>query len=446
MTLSSSSHQWPLVKRLFELWNGDSSFRNAVEHDFDSLGKTYPLCTDSLTLAKQLWQDNSFTKHHYSRKTFPQLHQFMQHQQELITLRSQIREDCTPLPANFKKWRHCQINRCDWQFGPEKNNTIIHMPICFELSQGCSVGCRFCGLSAPKLSSVFDYTPATSRLWKEILQVCRDILGKSSSRASLYWATDPFDNPDYERFCLDFHSILDIFPQTTTALALADIDRTRNFFRLSQEKGCELNRLSVHSVADLLTLHNNFSAEELARVELVLQSKGSLQKKVGAGRLLNSNDKSVEKTTISCATGFLVNMVEKSVRLISPWPANADHPSGYKTYDHGQFTNAVDFSSLLQQMISTTMQHSFSSQDPVLLTPGIRCLTRENTTLLSSAHREVPLSQVSDLPRLRDLIGSHNAGEIALHYLETEGMEPVLTFMTLNSLLCSGILQAGVQQ
>ncbi|MBU1138647.1 MAG: hypothetical protein KKA76_06700, partial [Proteobacteria bacterium] len=65
---------------------------------------------------------------------------------------------------------------------------------------------------------------------------------------------------------------------------------------------------------------------------------------------------------------------------------------------------------------------------------------------LSSAYQEIALSQLSNLPRLHELIGTHNAGEIALHYLETEGTEPTLTFMTLNSLLCSGILQTGIQQ
>lgn len=446
MTISTSSYQWPLVKRLFELWNGDSAFRKIVEQDFDSLANTYDLDPDSLALARQLWHDNSFTEQHYNRKAFPQLHKFLEHQQKLMTLRSRIRKSCAPVHPRFNKWRQCQINRCDWQLGPAKNETIIHMPLCFELSLGCSLGCRFCGLSAPKLSNIFPYTPKNQLLWREILDVCRTIIGESASFASLYWATEPFDNPDYEGFCLDFHNMLDVFPQTTTALALADIERTKHFLQLSEMHGCELNRFSVHSVEDLLSLCSNFSAEELAQVELVLQNQGSLQKKVAAGRMLHSQDELAEQTTISCATGFLVNMVEKRVRLISPWPADKDHPKGYKTFDQGKFTNAADFASLLQQMISRTMQLSFSRQDPVHLTPGIQCVTKNNETMLASPYQELALSQLSGLPDLHNLIGTLNAGEIALHYLETEGIEPALTFMTLNSLLCSGILQAGIQQ
>jgi len=35
----------------------------------------------------------------------------------------------------------------------------------------------------------------------------------AAGRGFCYWGTDPMDNPDYEKFCLDFHEVLGIFPK-----------------------------------------------------------------------------------------------------------------------------------------------------------------------------------------------------------------------------------------
>ncbi len=439
--------QWPLVKRLFELWNCDPDFRKGVEQNLDNATKTCHLCHDSKILANKLWRENSFLEKRYLPDEFPQLHAYLKHQNNLKILRNQIRTTCTPSAEKFKKWRTMQINRCTWQLEAELNDSLIHMPICFELSRGCSVGCSFCGLNAPRLGRVFPYSQKNSRLWREILTISKELIGSSASHASLFWATEPFDNPDYEHFCQDFHSIYNVFPQTTTALALADINRTRELLHLAQSKGTRLNRFSVRETRDLHALHGHFSAEELANVELVLLNRGSKQIKAKTGRLLKDANLSGKSSTISCATGFLVNMAEKTIRLISPWPANSLQPNGYATYAQGKFTSPKDFSATIKQMISTDMQCSFSGKDIVRLTPGVDCYTENNKAVFSSKFRKTPLSQNLPLPDVDSVINgkARSAGEIALYYLESEAIEPSLTFITLNHLLQQGVVVAEMK-
>lgn len=320
------------------------------------------------------------------------------------------------------------------------------MPICFELSRGCSVGCWFCGLQAPQLKAVFPHTRQNKKLWYDVLQISHDLLGTAATNASLYWATEPFDNPDYELFCLDFHAVFGVFPQTTTALALADIKRTRSFIRLSQKNGCKLNRFSVNSIEDLHSLHEHYSAFELAQVELVLQNRGSLQNKARSGRLLTSRSDNLQTETISCCTGFLVNMVRKRVYLISPCPASAKYPKGYITFAEGAFQSADEFSALLQEMMDSHMANSFSSSDPVVLTDGIRCQSENKKTVFRSSRKDMIFQHDDDYPGFVDFLNNQNAGTIVHHYLETRVMDPAITFNVLNTLLNDGILHTGIQQ
>lgn len=65
------------------------------------------------------------------------------------------KNSCVPENKVFKGWRTRQLNRCWLELGFQ-NSTMVHAPIFFELTKGCSVGCPFYGLSAQKFSSVFD--------------------------------------------------------------------------------------------------------------------------------------------------------------------------------------------------------------------------------------------------------------------------------------------------
>ena len=119
-------------------------------------------------------------------------------------------------------------------------------------------------------------------------------------------------------------------------------------------------------------VHQEFSAEELAFVDLVLQNQEAKKIKANAGRARERNlkkgdddSKFPEQGTIACVSGFLFNMVDRSVKLISPCNANDRWPLGYIVYDEGTFSNANELKILLEKMITDNMPLTVRPHDLV---------------------------------------------------------------------------------
>ena len=86
-------------------------------------------------------------------------------------------------------------------------------------------------------------------LFRDVLEVLADVVGPTAGKwGFLYWATDPFDNPDYELFCRDFATQFGQFPATTTAKGWTDFPRTRKLIELSDAHGRAHVRLSILSL------------------------------------------------------------------------------------------------------------------------------------------------------------------------------------------------------
>jgi radical SAM family RiPP maturation amino acid epimerase len=275
----------------------------------------------------------------------------------------------------YKAWRSRQMNRLSGQVPKSLYDQIGHFPVSFELSKGCSVGCWFCSVSAPTLKDIFFYTPENAKLWRDVLELMRELLGSAATEGFCYWATDPLDNPDYEKFLCDYHAILGVFPQTTTAQAIKDPARTRSLLKLALEKGNRLNRFSIVSMKVFNQLYETFTPEELAFVDLVLQNKEAGIEKANAGRMREYNQRQAAKTneatdesllgTNSCISGFLFNLVDRSVKLISPCPASDRWPNGYRVYAETTFTTVDELKAFLENAIDTYMPLSLKSSDRV---------------------------------------------------------------------------------
>jgi radical SAM family RiPP maturation amino acid epimerase len=255
--------------------------------------------------------------------------------------------------VRFDAWRKRQITRCAGELGLS-SDSIVHPVITFELSDGCSVGCWFCGISADKFKGAWPYEP-NQHLWHEVLRHSVEFFGPAAATGFCYWATDPSDNPDYPRFIDDFFHMTGILPQTTTAAPLKDVALTRQVLTLSATYRTTVNRFSVLNKKGVRKIHETFTPDELLGVELVTQNREAAVPKAVAGRArLRATERAAElsdeHTTIACVTGFLVKMPLGLVQLVTPCRSTDETPDGYFIMAERRFSDGPSFAKALREL------------------------------------------------------------------------------------------------
>lgn len=320
----------------------------------------------------------------------------------------------------FRAWRQYQVERCEIEFGLLVNSQIAHAPAAVELQQGCSVGCWFCGVSAPALDSTVRYTPEVARLWAEVVAALHQMCGPALSSGFLYWATDPLDNPDYERFLAAWEERVGHAAQTTTAQPFRHLDRVRALVARSRGPHAGTMRISVLSLPVLRRLFTTFTPAELLDTELVMQMPeasthlsragraANAEAKRGAGRIEADDDSATR--TIACASGFLVNMAARTVRMITPCHASQEWPDGYRVVGEGSFAGGAEFRALLGRLVAGQALRPLPGQARLRLRPPLR---------YEPAFEGFDLQTVSHRLRLRSRPGLAVIGEMV-----ASGAEP----------------------
>jgi radical SAM family RiPP maturation amino acid epimerase len=445
------------IKRFLERFVADAAFAEALkaapaqaarEHGFD-------LDPESIRL---LWDFDLAKKHKAEHGVTgpPPVQRYRSFIFEKLTHREQLRlKTCVPIEERHRTWRQRQINRCWTQMGRTRSYSLIHTPLAIEVSKGCSVGCWFCGFSAARKTGDFLYTPENRDLWRGVLQTLGDVIGPAAcSTGVCYWATDPLDNPDYESLCLDFADILGKFPQTTTAQPQKHVARLKKLLPLSRQRGCEVNRFSILSLSILEEVFRSFTPEELLHTELITQnieSRLSLSQAGRARRGRRLQDKlqrlalpvdHTEPGTIACVTGFLLNMVDRSVKLIAPCPSNDQWPEGHWIFEQGCFDSPTSLRTLLHGMIERHMSATLRASDPVAFRPDLRFTPLADSIQLTTRYSKTTVSNLPLLPAIGELVaeGTHSAGEIALLAEDRHGLEAARAFDVLNRLFHDGFL------
>jgi len=401
--------------------------------------------------------DPAYARAHADEPRGPLLEAWTTYQKAKVAWREGMRDGSLVQDRRYGTWRDRQKKRLLFELGQARADSIIHAPLAFELNKGCSVGCWFCGISAPKLSDIWPYTPENRNTWRAVLEVMRDIVGPVAQYGFCYWATDPLDNPDYERFMLDYHEILGTFPQTTTALALRDPVRTRALLTLSQERGCLVNRFSLITLKKFLEAHAVFSAKELLQVECLAQNNESKLVMANAGKAAERGTKvskggaalvREEPGTIACVSGFLFNMVESSVKLITPVPASERWPLGYRVLAETVFADVSALQSFVRDALRSVCV-SVKELGHVRFASFIEVVAVDDAFELRGPYARVRLAHPSNTAWLRTLVelvssGSHRADDIATLCLYMHGMPPESTLAQLESLLVSAVLDDEV--
>jgi len=372
---------------------------------------------------------------------------------EKVRHRRRLRAEVVPSDPRLRAWRNRMISRCVGELGPDRADAIVHAPVAFELSKGCTVGCWFCGVAAPKFEHTWPYSPENAKLWRETLEVVGEVYGPSARHGFLYWATDPLDNPDYEHFITDFHEVFGRCPQTTTAQGQKDTERTRRILRLAHSMGSEVDRFSIIALNSLYRIHEAFTPEELLRVECVPQNKEAalagryLKSKAGRARKF-ANKRGGElvpeeaSSTIACVSGFLFNMVDRSVKLITPCNAGDRWPLGYWVIAEGTFNSADELRELMRSMIDENIRESLSVRDTVRLRRDVKLVVGTDSLQLVSMGLGLSFTDQPAADGLAAALaaGVNTAEQIAVYRRASAGVHPARTLSMLDHMFDKGFL------
>jgi radical SAM family RiPP maturation amino acid epimerase len=442
------------AKRFIERYAADGMFRQKLLVDPRATAAEYGLKIDPEEI-RPLWDAEAARRSaEQGLAPSPVIDLCLRYDRAMVGWMMRRRTSQAIAHPGYRAWWERQIARNDGEIGLPFNIKDVHAPVCFELSKGCTVGCWFCAISAERFDGAFEYNAENAQLWRETLEVVRDIVGPALEVGFCYWATDPFDNPNYEKFIKDFHAIVGNLPATTTAMPHKDVHRTRALLRMSEEYGFVYNRFSILTPKILDRIHLEFTAEELAWTGLELLTKESTIKKAAAGRALEKiknltvrgeDTREVEadlaQGTIACVTGFLFNMVEKKVKLISPCRADDRWPKGYRVYDEGTFASARELRELMERMIVDHMPLSFRATDLVRFRRDLRYKEIPDGFELSTPFQLQSITHSSYGRRLGELIhaGNHTGREL-VKIFEGSGIPDNEIQVSIDTLFKNGLL------
>jgi len=440
------------TKRFLEYWTADPAFRAALPQDPVRVTAEAGLEGDALAL-QPLWE---FDPEHevHRREPHVSVARYRAFMAEKLNYRKVLRQGVPSSSPNFEAWRQRQVRRCFGELGAAKADALVHATVAVELCQGCSVGCWFCGISALKLAGVFAY-PENRELWRGCLDGLHAAVGDAAGRGFLYWATDPLDNPDYERFCEDYADRLGRFPQTTTAQPLKDPARFRRLHALARRRGNEIDRFSVLTLGTLKKVFAEYTARELLHVELVMQMDGAWAGKAFAGKARAKPEKWRKSTgldpqgpetasTIACVSGFLLRMPERSVELVTPCRADERWPNGYRVLARHTFADAPELAAQLLELTRSLPARVPLNQALQLRRDLAVALTPDG--FVATGHyvrHEFKDRPYRAMRRLGEGLeeGRHTAMELALRVEEESPLEE--TLVVLNQLFAAGLLEEG---
>lgn len=422
------------AKRFFECWHGDRDFRAAVESGgtftdqqrrmLKDIGVTFePEAMELLWLRPDLLDRLPvLTVHHASFDDAPpDVHALLAPYRELrLWLRWRHRIDRSVMIHKFRAsaratlspeytaWRFRRVaavrNELGW-FGW----SLDHPCHAVEMAVGCSVGCGFCAFDAGKLQTVFDFSrPENRELVRAVATGMARVLGGwPAGNGMLYWSTEPHDNPHYVKLLAFWQELTGAM--LCTATARAGEEWVRELIDYYRTGPVPWPRISVLSRGMLRRLHAAFSPLELRDTQMLMQQKDAevLRTKVPGGRekmlrqLVEADDlRKVDfenlpegfeppQGSIACISGTLVNMVERTVKLISPCYTTMEHRYGYRVFDETTFDDGPDgFEQALKRIVGRSMAVRPYPEMPVRWRDDLKMVPRpDGFTVLSPTTR-----------------------------------------------------------
>ena len=255
------------------------------------------------------------------------------------------------IPDNiqFRNWREKQNKRCTMNHMPG----ILHVPLVFELTSGCSVGCEFCGLASKELKGIYRATPEHIENFKTMLDIAVNIIGNAAACGILYYASEPLDNPDYEVFEKIMHEKSGAYPQITTAIPLRDVARTKRLLATINQEPNNFHRFSVRDISDVFKIYKEFAPEEMLYTMIETRFQEFPGTLIKSGKMASKSG--FFEGSIACVSGFVVNLIEKTISLRSPVSASKAYPTGEIIYKTKTYRSLFDFDFIMREMINDYM-------------------------------------------------------------------------------------------
>lgn len=283
----------------------------------------------------------------------------------------QLFRSLAPLHPGWRSWRSRQMKRFASEDCSIRSDHIMHIPFAIELTQGCSGGCSFCGLSASYLEQSESSFELLGVAFTDFLLQMKSVHGEFGKCGILYWATDPLDCVDYLQYAEAFRNVFNVLPSTTTALAAKYPHRFKAYIDaggLERPWGlrCSLRSLSEYKkISDTLSLYERFS------ISFITQYREYAHLQAITGRSYDfdsSNHQQSQGGTIACMSGLLVSLPRLSVELITPCLAEPHHQNGYRSLLHANPTSACNLTESSEVIINQLPNIPFNLNDDLTVT------------------------------------------------------------------------------
>ena len=286
------------------------------------------------------------------------------------------------------------------------------------------------------------------------------MLGSAAGHGFLYWSTEPNDNPHYIDFMAEFERITG--STVCTATARTDEDWVRNLIKFYRRGPVPWPRFSVLSRSIMYRMYKKFTPDDFRDVGMLMQQKDSEEEraKVPGGRdkmiaELDSyedlrdldveerpKDLDVPQGSIACISGFLVNVIERTLKLTSPCFTTQEYRYGYRVFAETTFEDADDFKRVLLEMIDRKMVLAPFRQMMMRFRDDLRYRARDDGFLLVSRNQVHKMRGNDAFPMLGELIhgGDLTYGELTDRLVDDYRCNPMVVSAAIKSLFDNGFL------
>ncbi len=474
------------VKRFIECYEGDRDFRKALDDggnfsdDQRTMLKDIGVTFEPEELAL-LWEQPSFnaefSHHAFAVDTFEEMptdiHETLAQYPRLRAwflwrfrrektgfVQKKMVLSTPSVSKEYTIWRARRIATTRNELG-SYGWDIDHPCHAVEMAVGCSVGCHFCAFDAPKLQQVYDVSvPENQTMVAGVAQGMADVLGWPAAHGMLYWSTEPHDNPHYVKLLEIWQSVTGASLCTATARAKEDwVGELIGFY---SKVPAPWPRISVLSRNIMRRLHKTFTPSEMRDTILLMQQADAevFRTKVPGGRermlkqLVESDDLrnidtdnppegfDVPQGSIACVSGLLINMVTRSVRLISPCYTTLENRYGYRVFDEATFEDGEDFKRVLEKMVARSMVAEPYQEMPMKWRDDLKFVEQEDgfTLISPTTRRDFRRGTLHLVTGALISEGTHTYGEIFDHLSDHPEIGPMAAMAMLDNLFSNGYL------